>query len=228
MSIPVLHDIGAVIMTKNNVIADPGTGNTFNQNGMAYGTATVGAGAYKLPDNGLPMFVRTTAVAEIQAADSLLIAVIPSGRIALFFPLTATTWSYVLLDSASTASLSVAKVTTSSTTTTVVPGAGALSGANNVYWENTADGALALTTRTATEILTDILGVDPSGTGLTTISYLLTIVNRGNNTITITGGTDVSIVGEATIATLVTRTYVVEVTAAAVTMTSVAKGTIET
>lgn len=95
MSIPVLHDIGAVIMTKNNVIADPGTGNTFNQNGMAYGTAVVGAGTYKLPDNGLPMYVQATGAVVITNAAGTTVATLGSGSIRLFLPASSTTWTTI-------------------------------------------------------------------------------------------------------------------------------------
>lgn len=96
--LPTLHDIGAVIMTKNDVIQDPLTGNTFVQNGMAYGTATVGAGTYKLPDNGLPMYVRATGAVTITSATSVTVATLLSGQAALFIPLTSTTWAATIFD----------------------------------------------------------------------------------------------------------------------------------
>jgi hypothetical protein len=95
--LPTLHDIGAVIMTKNNVIQDPGTGNTFNQNGMAYGTATVGAGTYKLPDDGLPMYVQATGAVTVTSAAAVTIVTLSSGQVGLFLPLTATTWACTVL-----------------------------------------------------------------------------------------------------------------------------------
>jgi hypothetical protein len=91
--LPTLHDIGAVILTKNNVIQDPGTGNTFNQNGMAYGTATVGAGTYKLPDDGLPMYVSATGAVTINSLAGVTVATLASGQVSLFVPLSSTTWA---------------------------------------------------------------------------------------------------------------------------------------
>jgi hypothetical protein len=105
MSIPVLHDIGAVIMTKNNVIADPGTGNTFNQNGMAYGTAVVGAGTYKLPDDGLPQYVRATGAVTVQSVASVTVAALTSGQVALCIPITSTTWVSTILEVGTSSSL---------------------------------------------------------------------------------------------------------------------------
>lgn len=103
--LPTLHDIGGVIMTKNNVIQDPGTGNTFNQNGMAYGTATVGAGTYKLPDDGLPMYVRATGAVTINSLAGTTVAVLATGQIAECHPLTSTTWAATIFDTGSAASL---------------------------------------------------------------------------------------------------------------------------
>lgn len=117
-----------------------------------------------------------------------------------------------------------AKFTTSSTATSVTAGAGALTGARHVYWQNTADGALALTPRTATQMYGD-LG-DAAFVGM---SYELTIVNRGDNTVTLQAATGVTYTGEQTIATTTTRTYVVTFTSAtAATIVAVNKGTIET
>jgi len=117
-----------------------------------------------------------------------------------------------------------AKFSTSSTTTSVTAGAGALTGARHVYWQNTADGALSLTPRTATLMYGD-LG-DAAYVGM---SYMLTIVNRGDNTITLQAASGVTYTGEQTIATLATRTYVVTFTSAtAATVVAVNKGTIET
>lgn len=119
--------------------------------------------------------------------------------------------------------LPTAKYNTSSTVTSEIPAAGKLTGARHVYYENTADGAKEITTRTATELFGDVSG---AFVGMT---FLLTIVNRGNNTVTLTGGDDVTVSGEATIATLVTRTYVCTFNSATtLTMVSVNKGTIET
>lgn len=119
-----------------------------------------------------------------------------------------------------------AQFNTSSTTSTVVPTGAVFAGARQVYWQNTADAALGLTTPTAADIYAAYINGGASGVGHT---YLLTIINRGDNTITITGGSGVTVTGENTVATVSTRTYLVTLTSAsAVNMRSVDKGTIET
>jgi hypothetical protein len=105
----------------------------------------------------------------------------------------------------------------------VTPAAGILTGANHVFYEVTTDGAFGITTRTATEMFGDIPNCHIGYT------YLLTFVNRGNNTVTITAGANVTITAsENTLATTTTRTYLVNFTSAtACTWTSLVKGTIE-
>jgi hypothetical protein len=117
-----------------------------------------------------------------------------------------------------------AKYTTTAAASPLTAAAGDLTGANHVFFEITTDGAFGLTTRTATQMFGDIPNCHIGYT------YLLTIVNRGNNTVTITAGSNVTITAsENTIATLVTRTYLVNFTSAtACTFTSLSKGTIET
>jgi hypothetical protein len=99
MALPVLHDIGAAYMTKNNLIATPSSGGTFVQNGMAFGTSVVGAGTYKLPDGGLPMYVQATGTATITDAAGTTIGSVTSGNVKLFWPLSATTWANASLGS---------------------------------------------------------------------------------------------------------------------------------
>lgn len=222
------YALGEAHRLGNDAIVAPSTGGIVEQKGKAYGVMTVGAGTYKLPDSGLPMFVRATGAVQITSKLNALVSRLATGQVALCYPLTATTWAALTVVNSVEGSLPNARYVTSSTATTLTAPASALSGAKHVYFENTADGTLALTTRTAALMVTDILGFTPTGT-LPAITYLLTIVNRGNNTITITGGDNVVINGEATIATLVTRTYVVDVAGPAdITFTSVSKGTIET
>jgi hypothetical protein len=106
----------------------------------------------------------------------------------------------------------------------VTPAAGILTGARHVYYEITTDGAFSLVTRTATQLYGDLVGAAFVG-----MSFVLTVVNRGNNTVTITAGGGITATGELTLATLTTRTYVITFTSAtAATMVSVDKGTIET
>ncbi len=88
----VLHQIGHQWMGKNHTIQDPGTGNTFAQCGAAYGLASVGAGTYTLPDDGLPMYVRATGSVTIQSAAAVTVATMTTGQIAFFVPATSTTW----------------------------------------------------------------------------------------------------------------------------------------
>jgi len=136
MALPVLHDIGAVHMTKNNVIQDPGTGGTFVQNGMAYGTATVGAGTYKLPDGGLPQYVQASGAVTVTSYGGTTIVVLSSGQKALFEPLSSTTWCCTVLATGNvattlTSSLGAVPIpltswreTGTDDTLAVVPGAG--------------------------------------------------------------------------------------------------------
>jgi hypothetical protein len=119
-----------------------------------------------------------------------------------------------------------AKKTANATTTTVTPAAGALTGANHVFYQNNADGALTVTTRTAEELTNDDTFIYAG------YKYLLTIVNTGDNTVTLVGGTGVTLgAGTNTVATATTRTYLVEVVGIAgageMTITSINKGTLE-
>jgi hypothetical protein len=102
--------------------------------------------------------------------------------------------------------------------------AGDITGARQCFFEVTTDGAWSVTTRTAAQMFGDIPNAHVGFT------WLLTVVNRGNNTVTLTAGSNVTITAsENTLATLTTRTYVCKFTSAtAMTMTSVSKGTIET
>jgi hypothetical protein len=221
-----LHQIGHAWVTNNHKIQDTASGGTFQQNGLAFGLAVVGAGTYNLPDDGLPMFVQATGEATLHNQSAVTVATLEANTMALCLPLSTTTWAAAFLKvGAGPESVEApnAKYTTSATTTSVTPAAGTLTGARHVYWESTADGALEVTTRSGAQLYADI---DGAFSGMT---YLLTIVNRGDNTVTLTGGDDVDVQGENTIATLVTRTYLVSlINTSAVTMRSVSKGTIET
>jgi hypothetical protein len=115
------------------------------------------------------------------------------------------------------------KFTTTAAASPLTASAGNLTGARHVFFQVTTDGAFGLTQRTATQMFGDITGCYVG------FSFLLTVVNRGDNTLTITAGGGVTTTGELTLATLVTRTYVCTFTSAtAMTMVSVSKGTIET
>lgn len=92
MSVPVLADIGAQWFTNNHLIQAPSSGGTFQQNGMAYGLAVVGAGTYVLPDNGHPQYVRATGAVTITSVAAVTAATLVSGELALFIPSSTTTW----------------------------------------------------------------------------------------------------------------------------------------
>ena len=206
---------------------------------------------------GVMLMVKAGGSVTIQTEAGGAVATLAQDEVGIFIARSSTTWAAIVLPESGavgiatatdipiedltsyTASTNVnaalednyiygqflnAKFTTSSTTTSVTAGAGALTGARHVYWQNTADGALALTPRTATQMYGD-LG-DAAYVGM---SYMLTIVNRGDNTVTLQSASGVTYTGEQTIATVTTRTYVVTFTSAtAATVVSVNKGTIET
>ncbi|HLJ26568.1 MAG TPA: hypothetical protein VKY85_07645 [Candidatus Angelobacter sp.] len=97
------------------------------------------------------------------------------------------------------------------------------------FWVNlttTANGANALTTRTAAQLFADLqasLSVTPPAN----FTYMLRITNTGNNTVTLTAGAGVTINGTATIATNTFRDFMVTVNnAGQVTIQSVGVGTI--
>ena len=79
-----------------------------------------------------------------------------------------------------------------------------------------------MTTRTATQMFADIPNAQVG------MSFLLTVVAQGDNTVTVSAGTGVTITGTATVATKTTRTFVCTFTSAtAITLQGVSKGTIE-
>lgn len=114
------------------------------------------------------------------------------------------------------------KFTTSAAASPLTNAAGDLTGAGHVVFQNTTNGAFALTTRTAAQMFAD----DPNA--YVGKSWFVTIVSQGDNTVTITGGTGVTITGTATVATKVTRTFVCTFTSpTAMTMTAFMRGSIE-
>jgi len=120
--------------------------------------------------------------------------------------------------------LPAAQFTTIATDTTITAAAGALTGANHVFYQTTAAGAggIALTTRTAAQMFADIPNAQ---VGMT---FLVTLISQGGGTVTLTDGGQVTITGTATVATKTTRTFECKFTTnAALTMQSVSKGTIE-
>lgn len=101
--------------------------------------------------------------------------------------------------------------------------AGEVTGARHVTLELENDSAYAYTTRTAAQMAADIGAAFFVG-----MSFMLLVVNSGNNTVTMTAGTGVTIVETATLATLTTRLFYCTFTSAsALSMTSVSVGSIE-
>ncbi|MSU80709.1 MAG: DUF2190 family protein [Gemmataceae bacterium] len=100
--------------------------------------------------------------------------------------------------------------------------AGQITGAEHVYLETITDGAASMTTRTATQMFADI------PTDFVGMTFLLTLINSGNNTLTLVAGVGVTLTGTMTVATVTTRTFVCTFTSAtALTIQGVDKGSIE-
>jgi hypothetical protein len=115
-------------------------------------------------------------------------------------------------------------VTMSGVNVTLAPNA--ITGGTSVFLTSTGNGANALTTRTAAQMFADLqafFGLDD----LTGMSFDLQITQTGNNTITLTAGTGVTLTGTMTIATNTFRQFVVTVNGpAAITIQSVGTGTV--
>lgn len=86
--------------------------------------------------------------------------------------------------------------------------AGDLTGADFVVWKNTANNAVALTTRTATQMFADVPHAQIGQ------SFVLRIFSGGDNTVTLTAGTGVTITGTATVATTKWRDFLATFTSA--------------
>jgi hypothetical protein len=86
--------------------------------------------------------------------------------------------------------------------------AGHLTGARLVHWQNTANGAVTLTTRTATEMFGDTTG---AYVGLT---WTINIASRGDNTVTFAGGAGVTTSGTLTVATGTSKMFFATFTSA--------------
>lgn len=104
--------------------------------------------------------------------------------------------------------------------------AGVITGALTIYLNSAATTPGNQTTRTAVQLYADLLaafGLPALPAGFT---YELIITQTGAGTMTLVGGTGVTITGTATIAQNTTRTFVVQVTSpSAITITSVGTGT---
>lgn len=136
-----------------------------------------------------------TAAAGITLTGNVVIPALSVGR----FLLTVTSVTAVAIvgvGSHPICNLPYSKFTTDATGTQTAD-AGDLTGAAFTVWKNTANGAVALTVRTAAQMLADIPNAQ-IGT-----SFHLRIISGGDNTVTLTadGGATVTITGTATAAT---------------------------
>ena len=117
MSGHALHEIAAYWDTSNHIYVDPGTGNTVQQNGLAYGLLDAASGTRKLPDGGLPMYVRATGSMTVTNAASVTILSLTTGQVAFFMPLTSTTWAGHVMSTNPTSVANVASMYTTLTST---------------------------------------------------------------------------------------------------------------
>lgn len=174
------------------------------------------------------LFIRNTvAFSEtVATATGLTLTgnvIVPGLSVGVFLvtPTALTTVSIVGLGSFPICNLPNTKYATAALATGTLS-AGQITGANHVVLETTTDGAASMATRTAAEMFGDIPNCQPGFT------YLLTLINSGNNTLTITAGANVTLTGTMTLATLTTRTFVVTFTDAThVVIQGISKGTIE-
>src|SRR5688572_19843662 len=90
-----LNAIGLQWGSKNHKIQPPVSGAAFVQNGVAFGHCEVGAGTYKLPDFGLPIYVTATGSATLTNAAGSAVATLLSGDTKLMVPTTDTAWTVV-------------------------------------------------------------------------------------------------------------------------------------
>jgi hypothetical protein len=176
-------------------------------------SGTTGALCFSTDDNSWACLVAPTP--DTGTAEN--ITILDSGE---YFP-----GGTVELGLAHLAAFPNAKNTVNSAADPVVAAAGDLTGARHVFWTNTTDGAIGLTTRTGTEMFAD------STAHFEAFTYLLTFANTGDGTLTLTGGSNVTIAAaHDEVATLTTRTFLVSFSGTdptEVTLTCVSKGTIE-
>ena len=90
-----LFSLGVAWATQNHLLPTPASGGTFQQNGQAFALARVPIGTYKLPDNGLPMYVQATGSVTITSVAGVVVAAISSGSVKLFMPTSSTTWTSI-------------------------------------------------------------------------------------------------------------------------------------
>lgn len=182
------------------------------------------AGTYSVInlDKGQVILLDVQTTVTINNAAGTLIGVYYTGD---FVELTATSDSGSFVARRLAADVPNQKFTTSAAASGLTLTGAVLVGARTVYWQNTTDGAMAVQLPDASDVIAAL-----AAAGLPRIyNWIIVIANRGDNTVTLTAGADATITGEATLATLVTRTYLVSTDSAGLmAIRSVSKGTIET
>lgn len=161
----------------------------------------------------------TNAVATLTGGTGVtLTQVVPANTYARFLvtQTAATTVTITAIATGQNAALPVSQFVT------IAAGNGTLAAGNmeGAAWCNLASsGATAMTTRTAAQLIANIPNAQIG------MNYMLMIFNSNGGTLTLTGGTGVTITGTATIATNIVRFYNVSITGAAtVTMQNMGAG----
>jgi hypothetical protein len=152
-------------------------------------------------------------------------AINPTGPVKNFGAFTAATLAQILALVGTYFSTFAAGVTTGT-----IP-ANVLTGALDVFLQSAATTPGNQTTRTAAQLWQD--AVNQFGTAINDpaistngLQYTLTIAQTGAGTLTLVGGTGVTITGTATVAQNTTRQYIVNLTPTAATFTDVLSGTV--
>jgi hypothetical protein len=250
-------DLYKEIASGRNYLADVSSSTTLNlqgrQSAVVNVTATCTITLPSVPAAGVEVFIRSSGTPTITIADAggtIGTFVGTSGAsMARCVSTDANSWSmslqgdavgeaatiniadagaYTLATTveaalASLFSIPNAKFSTSAAASPVAVLDTTLTGARHVYWQNTTDGAVTVTMPTAQGLY------DASAIHYVGYSYLLTVINRGNGTVTLDAATGISYTGEATAVTLTTGTWLVTFTSAsAATVVKVLNGTIPT
>lgn len=136
-------------------------------------------------------------------------AVVPAGCWARYLVTiaTATTATIQGIETSYVGTLPPAQFVTNTTTTTFA--AGQLTGANFVNYTNTNATPGSIATRTAAEMIADTPNAYIGQT------WVLRITNTGGNTLTVTAGSNVTLTGTMTVATVTTRDFICTITSIA-------------
>jgi hypothetical protein len=214
--IPGLSAAELLIQVKNGQPSTVQTatldGTTAVVTGMSQAATALVAPGMSVSGTGVPA---STTVLSVQQGTGVTLSnntTIAGTNVALTFTPAVT---ITVTDIAPTNVLQKAKqVTSAASGTTYI--AGDMTGAEQVFLTSSANGANAMTTRTAAQLIAD-QGSPPVG-----YSWRLRINQTGNNTLTLTGGTGVTISGTNTVATTVVREYLMVITGAStITMTNI-------